>query len=76
MADQKYLDWPFFEPQHRDLARKLDAWTAANVAGHHGHEVDAECRALVRALGAGGWLRHAVGGRAFRWRNCIDTRYR
>src|SRR6476660_5679786 len=62
MSDTAYLDWPFFEPPHRELARSLDEWAAANVGDDHGADVDAECRALVRALGAGGWLRHAVGG--------------
>ncbi len=64
MADTHYLDWPFFEPRHRELALALDAWSAQHITGHHGEDVDAECRALVRALGQGGWLRHAVGGRA------------
>lgn len=61
MADQTYLDWPFFEPRHRELAQAVDAWAAQNISQDHGHDVDAECRALVKALGAGGWLRHAVG---------------
>ena len=61
MADQSYLDWPFFEPRHRELAQALDAWAAQNISQEHGHDVDAECRALVKALGTGGWLRHAVG---------------
>ncbi|WP_140637286.1 acyl-CoA dehydrogenase family protein [Methylibium rhizosphaerae] len=67
MADIRYLDWPFFEDRHRELARELDAWATANVSQAHGHDVDAECKALVRALGQGGWLKHAVGER-------IDTR--
>ncbi|RDI22869.1 acyl-CoA dehydrogenase [Pseudacidovorax intermedius] len=61
MADQSYLDWPFFEPRHRALAQAVDAWAAQNISQDHGHDVDAECRALVKALGAGGWLQHAVG---------------
>lgn len=61
MADQTYLDWPFFEPRHRELAQAVDAWAAQNISQDHGHDVDAECRALVKALGAGGWLKHAVG---------------
>ncbi|WP_234196933.1 acyl-CoA dehydrogenase family protein [Pseudacidovorax sp. NFM-22] len=61
MADMTYLDWPFFEPHHRELAKAVDAWAAQNIAQDHGHDVDAECRALVKALGAGGWLKHAVG---------------
>ncbi|KTT20542.1 acyl-CoA dehydrogenase family protein [Pseudacidovorax intermedius] len=61
MADTTYLDWPFFEARHRELAQAVDAWAAQNISQDHGHDVDAECRALVKALGAGGWLKHAVG---------------
>ena len=67
MSDTRYLDWPFFEPRHRELALALDAWAAEHVAhlhGERGEETDAACRACVRALGDGGWLRHAVGGTA------------
>jgi acyl-CoA dehydrogenase len=75
MSDTRYLDWPFFEPHHRALAREVDAWAAANVAGHHGTDVDAQCKALVRALGSAGWLRHAVAGSAFGGAGeAIDTR--
>lgn len=70
MADVTYLDWPFFEPRHAQLARDLDAWAQAHLQAQHGPDVDAECRALVRALGAGGWLRHAVGESGA----AIDTR--
>mgnify|MGYP000199112599 CR=1 FL=1 len=61
----EHLDWPFFNAQHGEFARALDAWAAANVADHHGSDVDAECRALVRALGQGGWLAPAVAGREY-----------
>ena len=64
MADIRYLDWPFFEEPHRALARELDAWAAHNISDDHG-DVDAQCKALVRSLGRGGWLRHAVGGTAY-----------
>jgi len=75
MSDAKYLDWPFFEPHHRELARALDAWAAVHVAHLHGSDVDAACRACVRALGEGGWLRHAVGGTAVGGvSDVIDTR--
>jgi acyl-CoA dehydrogenase len=62
MSDQSYLDWPFLEPRHRELAASLDAWATQNVPRHHGADVDADCRALVKSLGQGGWLGHAVGG--------------
>jgi acyl-CoA dehydrogenase len=61
------LDWPFFEPRHRVLATELDTWAQEHLSGPHGHDVDAECRALVTALGDAGWLHHAVG-------DVIDTR--
>ncbi|NML17281.1 acyl-CoA dehydrogenase family protein [Azohydromonas caseinilytica] len=75
MADTRYLDWPFFEPRHRALARELEAWAAQQLPHAHGEDVDAECRALVAALGEAGWLRHAVGGRAWGGAaDAIDTR--
>jgi acyl-CoA dehydrogenase len=61
------LDWPFFEPRHRTLAHDLDAWAKQHVPQEHAADVDAACRALVKSLGAGGWLQHAVG-------DAIDTR--
>ena len=67
MSDTRYLDWPFFDDKHRALARELEAWAAQHVPHDHGPDVDAECKSLVRSLGAGGWLRHAVG-------DTIDTR--
>ena len=70
-----HLDWPFFDERHRALARELDAWASQHIAGAHGSDVDAECKALVRALGQGGWLRHAVGGTAHGGAlDAIDTR--
>jgi len=63
MSDTRYLDWPFFDERHRQLARQLGGWAATNVPQSHGDDVDAACRALVARLGDGGWLRHAVAGR-------------
>ncbi|OSQ28486.1 acyl-CoA dehydrogenase family protein [Thalassospira sp. MCCC 1A03138] len=60
MADTSYLDWPFFEDRHRDLAARLDAWAAANLDGIDHHDVDAACRDLVARLNDGGWLKHAA----------------
>jgi alkylation response protein AidB-like acyl-CoA dehydrogenase len=75
MADTRYLDWPFFDDRHRALAHELEAWAGQHVSHGHGSDVDAECRALVKALGDAGWLRHAVAGRAFGGAApAIDTR--
>lgn len=58
MADQSFLDWPFFETRHRELAASLEAWCAAHLPVDHG-DVDAACRGLVAALGTAGFLRHS-----------------
>lgn len=62
MADRSFLDWPFLDDSHRDLAARLEKWCVAeDLAGAHDEgDVDAECRALLARLGAGGWLRYAV----------------
>mgnify|MGYP001431470583 CR=1 FL=1 len=57
MSDKSFLDWPFFEARHRDLAAAADAWAAQNLAAIDHADTDAACRALVAALGAGGWLK-------------------
>lgn len=61
MSDVTFLDWPFFEARHRELAAALEEWCAAHLPVDHA-DVDAACRALVRMLGAGGWLRHSGAG--------------
>jgi acyl-CoA dehydrogenase len=61
MADRTFLDWPFFEDRHRELAEALDAWCAAHLPADHA-DVDAACRALVAKLGEAGFLRHTATG--------------
>jgi len=75
MSDIRYLDWPFFEPRHAQMQRELDTWAHEHVSQHAHADVDAECRALVKSLGAGGWLRHAVAGTIYGGSaDNIDTR--
>jgi acyl-CoA dehydrogenase len=53
----------------------VDAWAREHLQGHDERDVDATCRALVGALGKAGWLRHAVGGKAYGGeQEAIDTR--
>ncbi|PBB69468.1 acyl-CoA dehydrogenase [Mesorhizobium sp. WSM4312] len=56
MPDRSFLNWPFFENRHRELAESLEAWCARNLPVDH-HDVDAACRALVQKLGRDGWLK-------------------
>ncbi|MBA3677498.1 MAG: acyl-CoA dehydrogenase family protein [Sphingosinicella sp.] len=60
MPDRSFLDWPFLDDSHRKLGEELELWCEAELAEEHGEDVDAECVALVRKLGQGGWLRYCV----------------
>ena len=59
MADETFLDWPFFEDRHRDFAHRLNRWCGVHLPVDH-HDVDAACRGLVAQLGAEGWLHHSA----------------
>jgi len=75
MADRRAMDWPFFEARHRSLASSINNWATKTLSRVHEHDVDLACKGLVRRLGASGWLKHAVGGRAFGGtEDAIDTR--
>ena len=62
MADRSFLDWPFFEDRHRHFAADLEAWAdRTEAAGLHGdHDLDGDCRTILKALADGGWLANAV----------------
>jgi acyl-CoA dehydrogenase len=75
MADRSYLDWPFLDPRHRDLADQLEHWASKHISIAREKDVDAACRKLVRQLGDAGWLRCAIGGTNYgAWADAIDTR--
>ena len=60
MADRSFLDWPFFEPRHRELAEALEGWASTNLGGIAHDDVDNACRELVARLGEGGWLEYSA----------------
>jgi acyl-CoA dehydrogenase len=62
MLDRSFLDWPFFEPHHRALAEKLDAWAVENLSDIDHRDADAACYALVARLGRDGWLKLTAPG--------------
>lgn len=62
MPDPRFLDLPFFEDRHRELAAGSAQWAAGSLdaEARGGDDVDAACRTLVHRLGDAGWLRHVV----------------
>lgn len=63
VPDPTFLHWPFFDDHHRTLARDLEPWCRTEIApleGREDEDLDGACREIVRRLGEGGWLRHAV----------------
>lgn len=78
MNDGNWLDWPFFEERHRQLAAQADDWCAQALSNVDHGDTDQACRTLVAELGRAGWLRMAVpagpdGRWGGRWPN-IDSR--
>ncbi len=62
MSDKSFLHWPFFEPRHRELAERLEVWSAQNLSSIDHHDIDQACRSLVAALGRDGWLKFTAPG--------------
>jgi acyl-CoA dehydrogenase len=54
------LTWPFFDDAHRGFAAALAPWAAATLPSLPHDDVDAACRARVKALGEAGFLKAAV----------------
>ncbi|MEM9617035.1 MAG: acyl-CoA dehydrogenase family protein [Pseudomonadota bacterium] len=65
MIDRSFLDWPFLEPRHKEMALSLDDWASRELppivdASSAHDDVDNTCRKLVQKLGQGGWLKYCV----------------
>jgi acyl-CoA dehydrogenase len=63
MGAPSFLDWPFFEPRHRELQAAAESWCEQHLGDAHPQareSVDAHCVDLVAKLGAAGLLRHCV----------------
>ncbi len=76
MADESFIDWPFFDDSHRAHLAGLNSWCAANAAALHveSDDVNADCRRLVALLGAAGVFRHAVPAAFGGTRERVDVR--
>jgi acyl-CoA dehydrogenase len=62
MTTPDSLALPFFEEAHRSFADALGRWADARLAALPNDDVDAACRARVRALGEAGFLKAVVPG--------------
>ncbi len=75
MADRTYLEWPFFDDEHRAMADRLSAWTSAALGTEADTgDLDGRARTLVRELGREGWLRHCVPAAYGGARDAVDVR--
>jgi len=54
------LSWPFFDDGHRRFAESLSRWADAMLPSLPHDDVDAACRARVKALGEAGFLKAVV----------------
>ncbi len=77
MSDKSFLEWPFFDDSHRELAESIDSW--ARVSIPHMEELeqrdmDVACRSYVAQLGETGFLRHAVPARYGGMSEHLDVR--
>jgi acyl-CoA dehydrogenase len=57
---ESHLDWPFFGEEHRAFAPELKRWLEAVEVFDDERDADASCRAWVKALAAGGWLKACI----------------
>ncbi len=61
MADRSFLQWPFFEDEHRHLADTVQRWALENLSHEDSNlAVDSRTQKLVRKMGAAKWLRYCV----------------
>ena len=66
MTERTYLNWPFFEESHRQLANDFRIWADQKIAPLSEQEprdeadLDALARELVKRFAAGGWLQYSV----------------
>jgi len=57
---EETLSWPFFDDGHRHFAETLTRWANSNLPSLLHEDIDAACRARVKALGEAGVLKAVV----------------
>ncbi|KIC48675.1 acyl-CoA dehydrogenase family protein [Tateyamaria sp. ANG-S1] len=58
MADQSFLSWPFFSPEHAALAARVENVAQSLTIDHS--DTNRACKSLVKALGEAGLLEHTA----------------
>ena len=77
MSDDSFLQWPFFNDEHRGLAANLDDWASRHLpsltANEH-DDLDGTCKAIVKGLGDAGFTTYAVPASAGGHHERLDVR--
>jgi len=68
------LAWPFFSDAHRAFAERLSRWAAETLHTLPHDDVDAACRARVKALGEAKWLDAVVPAAYGGLHSALDVR--
>jgi len=65
MSDRSFINWPFFEDEHRVLALELEKWAKTELTDYAitPANVDLACQELVLKLADGGWLDYCVANK-------------
>jgi acyl-CoA dehydrogenase len=74
MSLEETLSWPFFDDGHRRFAQALARWADATLAALPHDDLDAACRARVKALGEGGFLKAVVAAEHGGINRALDVR--
>jgi acyl-CoA dehydrogenase len=74
MGLEETLSWPFFDDGHRRFAAALASWADATLPSLPRDDVDAACRARVKALGQAGFLKAVVPAEAGGMHPRLDVR--
>jgi len=77
MSDKSFLQWPFFDADHHELAQRLDSWASQdlpNLTANEHDDLDGTCKAIVKALGDAGFATYAVPASAGGQHEKLDVR--
>lgn len=74
MPDKSFLQWPFFDDSHRQLAKNIDAWAGEHISYQHQDNIDECCRDLVTSLASDGWLKYCTADPANNKQKPMDVR--